>query len=79
MVRGYPEILTLKQCQEILQIGKNLMLYLIHNYVLYHQVLETTHLQSTVCDDIIRMQSKVCVFYSYSTTGTSKKNYPLSE
>ncbi len=27
----YPMILTLKQCQEILQIGKNLMLYLIHN------------------------------------------------
>lgn len=26
-----PMILTLKQCQEILQIGKNLMLYLIHN------------------------------------------------
>ena len=24
-------ILTLKQCQEKLQIGKNLMLYLIHN------------------------------------------------
>ena len=27
----YPMILTVKQCQEILQIGKNLMLYLIHN------------------------------------------------
>ena len=27
----YPLILTVKQCQEILQIGKNLMLYLIHN------------------------------------------------
>ena len=27
----YPIILTLKQCQDILQIGKNLMLYLIHN------------------------------------------------
>ena len=27
----YPMILTLKQCQELLQIGKNLMLYLIHN------------------------------------------------
>ena len=26
-----PMILTIKQCQEILQIGKNLMLYLIHN------------------------------------------------
>ena len=26
-----PMILTLKPCQEILQIGKNLMLYLIHN------------------------------------------------
>ena len=26
-----PMILTLKRCQEILQIGKNLMLYLIHN------------------------------------------------
>ena len=26
-----PMILTMKQCQEILQIGKNLMLYLIHN------------------------------------------------
>ena len=25
------DILTLKQCQEILQIGKNLMLYLVHN------------------------------------------------
>jgi len=24
-------ILTLKECQEILHIGKNLMLYLIHN------------------------------------------------
>ena len=31
MEQGYTEILTLKQCQEILQIGKNLMLYLIHN------------------------------------------------
>ena len=31
MEQGYPEILTLKQCQEILQIGKNLMLYLVHN------------------------------------------------
>ena len=31
MERDYPEILTLKQCQEILQIGKNLMLYMIHN------------------------------------------------
>ena len=29
--RDYPEILTLKQCQEILQIGKNLMRYLVHN------------------------------------------------
>ena len=28
---SYPMILTVKQCQEILQIGKNLMLYLIHN------------------------------------------------
>lgn len=27
----YPMILTVKQCQDILQIGKNLMLYLIHN------------------------------------------------
>ncbi len=27
----YPMILTVKQCMEILQIGKNLMLYLIHN------------------------------------------------
>ena len=27
----YPEILTLKQAREILQIGKNLMLYLAHN------------------------------------------------
>ena len=26
-----PMILTIKQCQEILQVGKNLMLYLIHN------------------------------------------------
>lgn len=25
------DILTLKQCREILQIGKNLMLYLVHN------------------------------------------------
>ena len=31
MKQGYPEILTLKQCQEILQIGKNLMLFLVHN------------------------------------------------
>ena len=31
MEQGYPEILTLKQCQEILQIGKNLMLFLVHN------------------------------------------------
>ena len=31
MEHDYPEILTLKQCQEILQIGKNLMLYLVHN------------------------------------------------
>lgn len=31
MKQEYPEILTLKQCREILQIGKNLMLYLIHN------------------------------------------------
>ena len=31
MERNYPEILTLKQCQEILQIGKNLMLSLVHN------------------------------------------------
>ena len=31
MEHGYPEILTLKQCQEILQIGKNLMLFLVHN------------------------------------------------
>ena len=31
MEHGYPEILTLKQCQDILQIGKNLMLYLVHN------------------------------------------------
>ena len=28
---SYPMILTVKQCQEILQNGKNLMLYLIHN------------------------------------------------
>ena len=27
----YPTILTIKQCQEILQIGKNLMLHLVHN------------------------------------------------
>ena len=25
------DILTLKQCREILRIGKNLMLYLVHN------------------------------------------------
>ena len=31
MKQGYPELLTLKQCQEILQIGKNLMLFLVHN------------------------------------------------
>ena len=31
MEQSYPEILTLKQCQEILQIGKNLMLFLVHN------------------------------------------------
>ena len=31
MEQGYPEILTLKQCQEILQIGKNLMLFMVHN------------------------------------------------
>ena len=31
MEHGYPEILTLKQCQEILLIGKNLMLFLVHN------------------------------------------------
>ncbi len=31
MEQSYPEILTLKQCQDILQIGKNLMLYLVHN------------------------------------------------
>ena len=31
MGRDCPEILTLKQCREILQIGKNLMLYLVHN------------------------------------------------
>ena len=31
MEQGYPEILTLKQCQKMLQIGKNLMLFLIHN------------------------------------------------
>ena len=31
MGHDYTEILTLKQCQEILQIGKNLMLYMIHN------------------------------------------------
>ena len=31
MEHDYPEILTLKQCQEILQIGKNLMLFLVHN------------------------------------------------
>ena len=31
MEQGYPELLTLKQCQEILQIGKNLMLFLVHN------------------------------------------------
>ena len=31
MEQGYPEILTLKQCQEILQVGKNLMLFLVHN------------------------------------------------
>ena len=31
MEQDYPEILTLKQCQKILQIGKNLMLYLVHN------------------------------------------------
>ena len=31
MGHDYTEILTLKQCQEILQIGKNLMLYLVHN------------------------------------------------
>lgn len=31
MEQGYPEILTLKQCQKILQIGKNLMLFLVHN------------------------------------------------
>ena len=31
MEQGYSEILTLKQCQEILQIGKNLMLFLVHN------------------------------------------------
>ena len=31
MEHGYPELLTLKQCQDILQIGKNLMLYLVHN------------------------------------------------
>lgn len=31
MEQDYPEILTLKQCQEILQIGKNLMLFLVHN------------------------------------------------
>lgn len=31
MEHSYPEILTLKRCQEILQIGKNLMLYLVHN------------------------------------------------
>ena len=31
MEHGYPEILTLKQCQETLQIGKNLMLFLVHN------------------------------------------------
>ena len=27
----YPRILTIKQCQEILQVGKNLMLHLVHN------------------------------------------------
>ena len=31
MEQSYPEILTLKQCREILQIGKNLMLFLVHN------------------------------------------------
>ena len=31
MEKEYPDILTLKQCREILQIGKNLMLFLIHN------------------------------------------------
>lgn len=31
MEHSYPEILTLKQCQEILQIGKNMMLFLVHN------------------------------------------------
>lgn len=31
MERDYPELLTLKQCRDILQIGKNLMLYLVHN------------------------------------------------
>ena len=31
MEHDYPAILTLKQCQEILQIGKNLILYLVHN------------------------------------------------
>ena len=31
MKQSYPEILTLKQCREILQIGKNLMLFLVHN------------------------------------------------
>ena len=31
MEQAYHEILTLKQCQEILQIGKNLMLFLVHN------------------------------------------------
>ena len=31
MEQGYPEILTLRQCRDILQIGKNLMLFLVHN------------------------------------------------
>lgn len=31
MEHSIPDVLTLKQCQSILQIGKNLMLYLIHN------------------------------------------------
>lgn len=31
MEHDHNDILTLKQCREILQIGKNLMLYLVHN------------------------------------------------
>lgn len=31
MLEKYPDVMTLKQCQEILGVGKNLILALIHD------------------------------------------------